>query len=58
MTKAAVALAWILRHPARMQAVVGTMDPKHLKELAAADGITLTHEDWYRLYLGSGKFLP
>ena len=58
VTKAAAAIAWILRHPAKMQVIAGTMDPAHLKELAAADGITLTHEEWYRLYLASGKFLP
>ena len=58
VTKAAVAIAWILRHPAKMQAVVGTMNPAHLKELAAADSVSLTHREWYRLYLASGKYLP
>lgn len=58
VTKAAVAVAWILRHPAKMQVIAGTMDPTHLEALAKADAITLSHEDWYRLYLASGKFLP
>ena len=58
VSKTAVAIAWILRHPAKMQAIVGTMNPEHLKEIAAAAEIYLTHEEWYRLYLASGKFLP
>ena len=58
VTKAAVAVAWILRHPANMQAVIGTMNPAHIRELCAACGVTLSHHDWYRLYLASGKFLP
>ncbi len=57
-TKAAIAIAWILRHPAKMQVIAGTMNPTHLTEMAEADRIELTHEEWYRLYLSSGKFLP
>lgn len=58
VTKTAVAIAWILRHPARMQAIVGTMDADHLKDIAKAADITLTHHEWYELYRASGKFLP
>lgn len=58
VTKSAVAIAWILRHPAKMQVIAGTMNPKHLEEMAQADKFDLTHEEWYRLYLSSGKFLP
>lgn len=58
VTKSAIAIAWILRHPAKMQVIAGTMNPTHLEEMAQADGISLTHEEWYRLYLSSGKFLP
>lgn len=58
VTKSAIAIAWILRHPAKMQVITGTMNPSHLTTMAAADGIHLTHEEWYRLYLSSGKFLP
>ena len=56
--KAAVAIAWILRHPARMQAIAGTMNPQHLKDICAASRVQLTHHEWYELYLASGKFLP
>lgn len=58
VTKSAIAIAWILRHPAKMQVIAGTMNPIHLKEMADADRINLTREEWYRLYLASGKFLP
>ena len=58
VTKTAIAIAWILRHPAKMQAIAGTMNPQHLKELCAAANVELTHQEWYRLYLASGKFLP
>ena len=58
ISKAAVAIAWILRHPARMQAIVGTMNPQHLKDLCTAGDVHLTHHEWYELYLASGKFLP
>ena len=56
--KTAIAIAWILRHPARMQAIAGTMNPKHLKDICAASGIHLSRHEWYELYLASGKFLP
>ena len=56
--KTAVAIAWILRHPAHMQAIAGTMNPNHLKDICAASRVHLTHQEWYRLYLAAGKFLP
>lgn len=58
VTKAAVALAWILRHPAKMQVIIGSMNPEHIKEAAQASKVTLSHHDWYELYLASGKYLP
>ena len=58
VSKAAVAIAWILRHPAHMQAVIGTMNPEHIRDICAACDVTLSHHDWYALYLASGKFLP
>ena len=58
VSKTAVAIAWILRHPAKMQAIAGTMNPQHLKDICAAGDVRLTHNEWYKLYLASGKFLP
>ncbi len=56
--KSAIAIAWILRHPAGMQAIAGTMNPAHLRDICAASGVRLTHHEWYQLYLASGKYLP
>ena len=56
--KSAIATAWILRHPANMQPIAGTTSIEHLEELVAACNIVLTREEWYRLYLSTGKTLP
>ncbi len=58
VTKSAVAIAWILRHPAKMQAIIGSMNPTHIREACDASKVNLSHRDWYELYLASGKFLP
>lgn len=57
-SKAAVAIAWILRHPAKMQAIIGSMNPRHIEDVCAAADVKLSHHDWYALYLAAGKFLP
>lgn len=56
--KSAVAFAWILRHPAKMQPIAGTTDPEHLRQLARASDIALTREEWYDLYKAAGNKLP
>lgn len=58
VSKSAVAIAWILRHPAKMQAIIGTMNPDRIKAACDAAKVNLSHHDWYELYLGAGKFLP
>ncbi len=58
VSKAAVAIAWILRHPAKIQTVIGSMDPVHIQDACDAVKVNLSHHDWYALYLASGKFLP
>ena len=58
VTKAAIAIAWLLRHPAHMQPIVGTTSPNHLEELAQAVNVKLGRQEWYDLYLASGKPLP
>ena len=57
-TKTAIAAAWILRHPARIQTIAGTMNFDRIKEVAAASDITLTRDEWYRLYTSAGHLLP
>ena len=58
VSKSAVAIAWILRHPAKMQAISGSMNPDHIADICAASEVKLSHHDWYALYLAAGKFLP
>lgn len=58
VTPAAIALAWILRIPGKMQLILGTMDPQHLEEAAKAAQIQLTRQHWYRLYTACGYSLP
>ncbi len=58
VSKTAVAIAWILRHPAKIQAITGTMNPSHLRDICDAAKAELTHNEWYKLYLASGKHLP
>lgn len=58
VTKSAIALAWLLRHPAKMQPIAGTANPIHLEELSHAFNFTLTRPEWYELYLAAGRNLP
>lgn len=53
-----IALAWILRYPARMQVVVGTTKSDRVKESAKASEIDLTRREWYEIYLSAGNKLP
>ncbi|MFW6677550.1 aldo/keto reductase [Lacrimispora sp. AGF001] len=53
-----IALAWILRHPAHMQPVTGTMNADRLKDCMKAADIYLTREEWYEIYCAAGNVLP
>jgi len=55
----ALVVAWLLRHPAGIQPVIGSTDPSRIAAIARADAITLSREDWYALYIaGRGEALP
>lgn len=59
VTRGAIALAWLLKHPAGILPIVGSTDPGRIREAAQADAVELTREDWYRLLVaGRGEFLP
>lgn len=53
-----IAAAWILRHPAKMQILTGTMKLSRLQEICRAEEIHLEREEWYRIYLAAGHILP
>lgn len=54
----AVAIAWVLRYPAKMQAVIGTTKKARVAEAAKAAEIQLTRKEWYEIYLAAGNDLP
>lgn len=58
LSKTGVATAWILRHPANMQLIAGTMNPNHLKEICKAADVVLTRAEWYEIYRAAGHCLP
>ena len=58
VTSSTIAISWILRYPAKMQAVVGTTNPKHLIEASQATNFNLTRKEWYEIYLAAGNNLP
>ena len=58
VSKNAVAAAWILRHPANTQVIIGTMTPAHIIDSAKGADISLTAQEWYDIYLAAGNDLP
>lgn len=58
VTNSAIAVAWIQRHPASFQTVVGTMNPGRIADIAKASDVTLSREEWYEIYLAAGNQLP
>lgn len=58
VTNNAIAVAWILRHPARIQPIVGTTNKNRLTDICKASEVNLTREEWYALYMAAGKVLP
>lgn len=54
----AIATAWITRHPARMQVVLGTTSPQRLRDAAAGADVVLTRAEWYELYRAAGHRVP
>ncbi|WP_334120950.1 aldo/keto reductase [Streptococcus parasuis] len=53
-----IVVAWILRHPAKIQTIVGSMNPERLTKIAQAGQITLTRPEWYDIYRSAGNILP
>lgn len=54
----AIATAWIIRHPAKMQVIAGTTNLDRLRQIVEGSNIELTREEWYKLYLAAGHMLP
>ena len=58
VTNSAIAIAWLLRHPAKMQPIVGTTNPRRVRNIAQASSVEMTRQEWYALYLAAGNILP
>lgn len=53
-----IAIAWLLRHPAKMQPVTGTTNIQRLKDCCKASEVSLSREQWYGIYRAAGNVLP
>lgn len=59
VSKEAIVLAWLMRHPANIQPIIGTTNPERIKACAQATEVQLSREQWYQLYVTSrGERLP
>lgn len=59
VSKEAIVLGWLMRHPANIQPVIGTTNPQRIRACMEAKNVTLTREHWYSLYVASrGERLP
>lgn len=58
VSREAIIVAWIMRHPAKIQTIVGSMNPRRLAKIAAAEQVVLTRSEWYEIYTSAGNSLP
>jgi predicted oxidoreductase len=58
VTPIGIATAWLTRHPAHMQVVLGTTTPQRVTEAAAGSDIPLTRAEWYELFRAAGYLVP
>ncbi|KDA05994.1 aldo/keto reductase [Microbacterium sp. CH12i] len=58
VTPIGIATAWITRHPAGMQVVLGTTTPQRVKDAAAGADVVLSRQEWYELFRAAGHLLP
>ena len=54
----AIATAWITRHPAQMQVVLGTTNPERVAGAALGSDVPLTRAEWYELFRTAGHIVP
>lgn len=57
-SNSAIAIAWILRHPAKIQPIIGATNVERLATIYQATNIKLTREQWYAIYRVAGNILP
>jgi predicted oxidoreductase len=52
------AVAWILRHPANMQVVLGTTKPERIIAAGKGSGVPMSRQEWYNIYETAGNMIP
>ncbi|MCP8615368.1 aldo/keto reductase [Salirhabdus salicampi] len=60
-TKEAIVLGWLMKHPAKIQPVIGTTNAERIKNCKDAVKVSemMTREEWYSLYVSSrGVSMP
>ena len=57
-SKSAIATAWIMRHPANIQTLIGTTKIDRVRDICTATNIELSRQDWYEIYKSAGNILP
>lgn len=58
VSKSVIAVAWILRHPAKIQTIVGTTNAERLKDICTAGKVEISRSEWYEIYRAAGNMLP
>lgn len=58
VSEEAIVTAWILRHPANMQMIIGSMNPSRIQKISEGTKFNLTREEWYEIYRSAGNVLP
>jgi predicted oxidoreductase len=59
VSREAILVAWLLRHPAHIQPIIGTTNPDRIRASCQADGFEMTREEWNSLFIaGRGEELP
>lgn len=58
VSREAMVVAWILRHPAQMQVLIGSMNPDRIANMLQSQSVNLSREDWYAIYRSAGNVLP
>lgn len=58
VTPTGIAVAWITRHPANVQVVLGTTNPQRVRDSAVGSDVILSREEWYRLFRAAGHMVP
>lgn len=58
ISNSAIVLAWILRHPAKMQPIIGSTDCERIKKMCAGADTVISHEEWYEVYRAAGNKIP